>query len=376
MRPFLIVFAVAAAVSYAATPLVRRAAIKAGAVDVPNDRKVHAEPTPLLGGVAMYVAMLAGLVTALALPDFRALFRASSEPVGVVLAATALVLLGVIDDVRGMRATTKLAGQLFAAGVLVLGGVQIFYFWLPGVGVLSPSADFSALLTVLWTVALVNAVNLVDGLDGLAVGVTTIAAGAFFLYAYQATPNDEHTTAELLTVIVLGVGVGFLRHNFSPARIFMGDAGSMLLGLLLASATVSAISRTTEPQFIDVAGFVIPALLPLIVVAIPLADAAFAVMRRVAGRKPVFHADKQHIHHWLLDMAGSHRRAVLVMYLWSFLLAASALVLALGPGLGWRIVSFAIAGALVLSVLTLPRALRRGNERRNAGAHRTMVEPD
>jgi UDP-GlcNAc:undecaprenyl-phosphate GlcNAc-1-phosphate transferase len=359
VRPFLVVFAVATGVAYTTTPLIRKAAIRVGAVDVPQDRKVHEEPTPLLGGVAMYLALLAGLVAAWAQPEFRDLFRESSEPVGVVLAATALVVLGVIDDVRDLRATTKLAGQLLAAGILVLGGVQIFYFWLPGVGVLSPSADFSALLTVVWTVAVVNAVNLVDGLDGLAVGVTTIAAGAFFVYANVSTPNDN-TTAELLTVIVMGAGVGFLRFNFSPAKIFMGDAGAYLLGLLLASATVSAISRTTEPQFIDVAGFVVPALLPLIVVAIPLADAGFAIMRRVRGRVPVFHADKQHIHHWLLDMAGTHRRAVLVMYLWSAQLATAALVLALGPGLLWRIVSLAIALGMVASVVVLPRMLRRG----------------
>lgn len=360
MRPFLIVFAVALAAAFFTTPLVRRAAIRIGAVDVPNDRKVHEEPVPLLGGVAMYMALLAGLVAAWLQPEFRDLFRESSEPVGVVLAATALVVLGVIDDVRDLRATTKLAGQLLAAGILVLGGVQIFYFWIPGVGVLSPSADFSALLTVIWTVVVVNAVNLVDGLDGLAVGVTTIAAGAFFVYDFVSS-GGEPTTAGLLTMIVLGGCLGFIRFNFSPARIFMGDAGAYLLGLLLASATVSAISRTVEPQFIDVAGFVIPALLPLIVVAIPLADAALAVLRRVRGRQAVFHADKQHIHHWLLDMAGSHRRAVLVMYLWSALLASAALVLALGPGFAWRMVALAIAAAMVASVVVLPRLLRRAH---------------
>jgi UDP-GlcNAc:undecaprenyl-phosphate GlcNAc-1-phosphate transferase len=139
----------------------------------------------------------------------------------------------------------------------------------------------------------------------------------------------------------------------------MGDAGSMLLGLLLASATVSGISRTTEPKFIDVAGFVVPVLLPIFVLAIPLADAGLAVMRRVRGRRPVFHPDKQHIHHWLLDMARSHRQAVLVMYMWSAMLVAAALTLALGPGEVWRIVSGAIAGATVLSIVVVPRMLRR-----------------
>jgi UDP-GlcNAc:undecaprenyl-phosphate GlcNAc-1-phosphate transferase len=286
------------------------------------------------------------------------LFRESSELFGVVAAAAVLVVVGAIDDARSLRVTTRLAGQALAAGILVVSGVQVFYFWLPGVGILSLSNDFSTLLTIVWTLVLVNAVNLVDGLDGLAVGVSTIAAGAFFIYA-TASSEGVVTTAELLTIIVVGAGLGILRHNFNPARIFIGDAGAYLLGLLLASATVSAISRTTEPQFIDVAGFVVPALLPLIVVAIPLADAGLAIARRVAGRQHVFHPDKQHIHHWLLEMAQSHRQAVLVMYLWSAMLAAAALVLALGPGLVWRIASISIAAIMSLSVIVLPRILRR-----------------
>lgn len=358
VKPFLIVFAVAAVVSYIVTPLVRRLAVQVGAVDIPDDRKVHSEPTPRLGGLAMYAAFVVAIGVAYMLPDFRELFRESSEPLGILGAATALIIVGVIDDIRGMSAPTKLAGQLLSAGVLVLGGVQIFYFWLPGVGVLSLSSELSAVITVVWTIAVINAVNLIDGLDGLAVGVTTIAAGGFFVYAFQTTTGVA-TSAELITAIVAGAGIGFLRWNFNPARIFMGDAGSMLLGLLLASATVSGISRTTEPKFVDVAGFVVPVLLPIFVLAIPLADAGLAVMRRMRGRRPVFHPDKQHIHHWLLDMARSHRQAVLVMYLWSAMLVGAALTLALGPGEAWRFVSGGIAGAMVLSILILPRVLRR-----------------
>jgi len=358
VKSYLIVFAVAFGVSYLATPVVRRLVMALGGVDVPEDRKVHREPTPTMGGLAMYLALIASLVTARLLPGLRDLFRESSEPYGVAIAATVLVMVGIVDDLRGMRARTKLAGQMLAAGVLVLFGVQVFYFWIPGVGVLSLSSDLAALLTVVWTVALINAVNLIDGLDGLAVGVTSIAAVTFFIYAYQ-TSEGADTTAELLTIAVAGMGLGFLRHNFNPARIFMGDAGSMLLGVLLASATVSGISRTTEPQFIDVAGFIVPVLLPVFVLAIPLADASFAIMRRVREGRPVFHPDKQHIHHWLLDMAGSHRQAVLVMYLWSVMLAAAALVLALGPGLAWRIVSGTIGATLVVSIVVFPRLFRR-----------------
>jgi UDP-GlcNAc:undecaprenyl-phosphate GlcNAc-1-phosphate transferase len=360
VRSFLIVGGVAFAVAYLATPIVRRAAMRLGVVDVPDDRKVHHEPTPLLGGVALFIALLAGVAVAAVLPEFRELFRESSEVVAVVVAAIVLLVVGVIDDVRGLSVGTRVAGQILSAGILVLGGVQLFYFWLPGVGILSLSTDLSTLITIIWTLALINAVNLVDGLDGLSVGVTTIAAAAFFVYAHRAA-GGQATTAELLTAIVVGAGLGFLRHNFHPARIFMGDAGAYLLGLLLASATVSGISRTTEPQFIDVAGFIVPALLPVLVLAIPLADVSIAIIRRVAGRRPVFHADKQHIHHWLLDMARSHRQAVLVMYLWSSLLAAATMALALGPGVVWRWVSGGIAVVMVASIVALPRWFRRSS---------------
>ena len=341
----------------------RRVAVRINAVAIPDDRKVHREPMPYGGGVAMYLGFIAAMLVAWSVPHFRELFRGSTEPIGAIVAATVLVAVGVIDDMRDIPARTRLAGQLLAAGVLVLSGVQIFYFWIPGLGVISLSSDLSAVVTVLWTIAVINAVNLIDGLDGLAAGVTAIAAISFFVYAFgtaNGTVTTEILMAELLTAVVAGAALGFLKHNFNPARIFMGDAGAYLLGLLLATATVSGISRTTEPKFVDVAGFVIPVLLPILVLAIPLADVGFAVLRRMRGRKPVFHADKEHIHHWLLEMASSHRQAVLVMYLWSTMIAGASLTLALGPGLIWRIVSGLIVVALIATVLVIPRASRRG----------------
>jgi UDP-GlcNAc:undecaprenyl-phosphate GlcNAc-1-phosphate transferase len=153
--------------------------------------------------------------------------------------------------------------------------------------------------------------------------------------------------------------LGFLRHNFNPAKIFMGDSGSMLLGLLLASATITGVGRTTEPQFSDFAGYVVPVLLPFVVLAIPIADASFAIVRRVRGRRPVFHPDKQHIHHWMLEMAHSHRQAVLVMYLWSAMLAAATIALSFGKGPIARWTGFGLGAAWVLAVLVVPRLLRR-----------------
>jgi UDP-GlcNAc:undecaprenyl-phosphate/decaprenyl-phosphate GlcNAc-1-phosphate transferase len=356
---YLLVFVVAAGVTFLATPLVRRAATRLGAVDVPDDRKVHTTPTPSLGGIAIFLGVGAGLAAAWLLGDFRELFRTSSEPLGVIGAGAAMVALGTVDDVRGMKASTKLAGQIVGTGILILAGVQVFYFWVPGAGLVSLSADMSALITVVWTILVINAVNLIDGLDGLAAGVSAIAAAALFAYTARTADGDP-TTAGLLAALVIGSCLGFLPYNFNPARIFMGDSGSMLLGLLLASATVSGVGRTLEPDLSDVAGLIVPVLLPIFVLAVPLADTAFAVLRRVRGRRPLAMPDKRHIHHWLFDMASNHRQAVLVMYMWSALLATSATVLSLVSGAVGRVIGLGLAGALLLTILIVPRALRRG----------------
>jgi UDP-GlcNAc:undecaprenyl-phosphate GlcNAc-1-phosphate transferase len=212
---------------------------------------------------------------------------------------------------------------------------------------------------VVWTVLLVNAVNLIDGLDGLAAGVSAIAAAALFVYSYRSGGGIP-STAALFAALVVGACIGFLPHNFNPARIFMGDSGSMLIGMLLASSTVSGVGRTIEPNLSDVAGLVVPVLLPFFVLAIPLADTGFAVLRRIRDRRPLAMPDKRHIHHWLFDMAGSHRQAVLVMYLWAAMLASSALTLSLIAGRAGRVVGLSIAGALALTIVVVPRILRRG----------------
>jgi UDP-GlcNAc:undecaprenyl-phosphate/decaprenyl-phosphate GlcNAc-1-phosphate transferase len=359
VKSYMVVFVVAMGVTFVATPLVRTIAARLGAVDVPDDRKVHTTPTPTLGGLAIFAGVVAGLATALLIADFRELFQTSSEPVGVLAAAVAMVGLGALDDVRNLRASTKLAGQVVATGALILAGVQVFYFWLPGAGLISLSPDMSALLTVVWTVLLVNAMNLIDGLDGLAAGVSAIAAAALFVYAYRSG-GGLPSTAGLFAALVVGACLGFLPHNFNPARIFMGDSGSMLIGMLLASSTVSGVGRTIEPNLSDVAGLVVPVLLPFFVLAIPLADTGFAVLRRIRDRRPLAMPDKRHIHHWLFDMAGSHRQAVLVMYLWAAMLASSALTLSLIAGRAGRVVGLSIAGALVVSIVVVPRVLRRG----------------
>ncbi|MGH2727841.1 MAG: glycosyltransferase family 4 protein [Actinomycetota bacterium] len=360
MLPFIVVAAVAAGVSFVATPAVKGLAVRFGAVDVPDDRKVHSTPTPTLGGLAIFLGFAAGLAVAWMLGDFKDLFDFSSEPTGVLVAGIAVVALGMLDVVRGLKASPKLAGQVVATGALILAGVQVLYFWLPGAGLISLSPDISALLTVVWTVLLINAVNLIDGLDGLAAGVSGIAGMALFAYAYRAS-GGVPTTAALLAALVVGSCLGFLPYNFNPAKIFMGDSGSMLLGLLLASSTVSGVGRTIEPDLSDVAGLIVPVLLPFFVLAVPLADTSLAVLRRIRDRRPLAMPDKRHIHHWLFDMAGSHRQAVLVMYLWSAMLAAATTVLSLWRGGAGKGVGFAIGGALFLTIIVVPRMLRRGS---------------
>lgn len=361
------VFGATAVAAFVATPLVRRLAVRFAFIDRPSDRKVHPKPTPTLGGLALWFAVLIGLFVAYTLPAFQSLFEGSSEPVGVAVAGTVIVALGGYDDVRGLSVPAKVAGQVLAAGILLLYGVQLLYFWFPGLGILSLSADLALPLTLLWVLAMVNAVNLIDGLDGLAAGVVAIAAAAFFIYAQEAGQPiwNGPSPASLLSVVVAGAAVGFLPHNLHPARIFMGDSGSMLLGLVLAAATISGVGRTVEPTDSELAALAIPVAIPLLVLAVPFTDVAFAIVRRVRRGRPVTRPDKEHIHHQLLEIGHSHRTTVLLMYLWSALLAGSALAITYVRS-RLLAVTLLVLVALVLVGTSLPRMLRRGRTLRAA----------
>ena len=362
MVDYLIVFGAAAGMAFAATPLVRWFAVRTGAIDRPSDRKVHPTPTPTLGGIAIYLGVLVGMIVSRGLPFFSELHHSSSEPVAALLAGFVILVLGIFDDVRGTTPGVKAAGQILAAGILVLLGVQLLYFWFPGQGILSLGSDIGVPLTVLWVVAMVNAVNLIDGLDGLAAGVVAIASIAFFAYIYQTPGGSLYgnaSTAALLSAIVAGTCLGFLPWNFNPARIFMGDSGAMLLGLLLATATISGVGRTdTAPTGRGLAAFAIPIIIPVIVLALPFLDVMFAIVRRIRRGRPVTSPDKEHIHHRLMDIGHSHRGAVLMMYLWSALISLAALAVALIDG---RLVVGAIlvSTAVIIAGTSLPW-IRRG----------------
>ena len=360
MIAYLIVFLSAAVTTFVVTPLVRRLVVRVGAIVQPGGRRVHTTPTPTMGGLAMYTGFLAALGASRLLPFFSKMNQGSPEPLAALVTCTLIVGLGAIDDKRGTSAPAKLTAQIFIGGVLVLAGAQLVYFWLPVFGIVNVGRDLGVVLTISWVVLVANAVNLIDGLDGLAAGMVAIAAGAFFVYMSRS-PSEfgSASPASLLSVIAAGICVGFLPWNFHPARIFMGDSGSMLLGMLLSIATISGFGRNPyPPSGGDLAVIAIPIIVPLLVLAVPFLDVALAVARRVRNRTGISHADKEHIHHRLMDIGHTHRGAVLLMYLWSALLAGSALAVGLING---RLAVGAIlllAGVLFL-ITALPRLVRR-----------------
>jgi UDP-GlcNAc:undecaprenyl-phosphate GlcNAc-1-phosphate transferase len=327
MREYALVFFVAAAVTYLLTPVARRLAVATSTLARPRDRDVHAIPTPYLGGVAMFGGVVAAMYVARALPALQ-IIRGTPEPKAVLVAGGLVCLVGVADDRWQLDAFTKLAGQAVAAGMLVVLGVQLQFVTLPGTRgqnfALDPNTAVVA--TVLLALLMVNSINFIDGLDGLAAGVVGIAAIAFFGFCYQMSVvqrNTRVTPATLLAAIVAGVCVGFLPHNFSPARIFRGDSGSMLLGLLLAAAVTSG-TTSFDPTAIGPgrsATFFFPVLLPLTVLAVPFVDLVLAVLRRTRTGRSVFSPDKEHLHHRLLEIGHTHRRAVLTIWYWSAVLA-------------------------------------------------------
>ena len=364
---YLIVFLVAAGTTFALTPLVRRLAVRFGAIDVPSDRKLHTVPTPTMGGLAMWAGFLVAIGVSRLLPFFEPMNATAVEPFAAVVTCTMMVGLGAIDDRRGTSALAKLTAQIFIAGVLILLGVQLLFFLLPSEGLAVLGADEAVPLTILWVLAAANAINLVDGLDGLAAGMVAIAAATFFIYMVRgADLSESASVAALLSAITVGVCLGFLPWNFHPAKIFMGDTGSMLLGMLVAVATISGVGRNPfPPERGDVAVIALPLLVPLLVLAIPLLDVVLAIVRRTRKGLGIAHADKEHIFHHLLDIGHGHRGAVLLMYLWSALVCGS--VLAIGVIDGWLVAGAIVAGAIVLFLVTaLPRLLER---RRNGEAN-------
>ncbi len=335
MREYVLGLLVAAALTYAVTPVVRVLALRARAVAGVRDRDVHDHAIPRWGGLGMFLGLLAGMVMASKLPMMRSVFEDSSGEARALLSgAVIIVLLGVADDRWELDAPTKMAGQVLAAGLMALQGISLL--WLPIGGVLVLDPTTSVLLTVLIVLVSINAVNFIDGLDGLAAGITAVTALAFFLYAYLLSVEfgvERATLSALVSALLVGTCVGFLPHNAFPARLFMGDTGSMLIGYLMA-ASVITLTGKVDPNALEgttLLPALLPILVPLAVLAVPLLDLALAVIRRTrAGRSP-FAPDKQHLHHRLLEMGHSQRRAVLLLTGWAALIAFSSVLLAFVP---------------------------------------------
>ena len=324
----LIAAGVTAVLAFPVTHLARRLGAVGWRSGEGPDSGEPAVPVPTLGGLAMLGGLVAAVAVAASRPSFAELFTATSEPVAVLIGATLIVLVGVLDDLLDLSAALKLAGQLAAATAVATLGLQLQYFWVPGVGVVALSADLGLVLTVIFLVSFINIVNLVDGLDGLAAAVVAVGAASFFLYIVGTggAAGVLLTAAPLLAVITVGLSVGFLLHNWYPARLFMGDTGSMLLGMLLGASGVAYVGRTAVPTSADFFASV-PLVVPLVVLAVPVIDTAFAILRRLIRDQPVTRSDLGHLHHLLVASGHSHRRTVLLLAGWS---ATAALAL-VGP---------------------------------------------
>jgi UDP-GlcNAc:undecaprenyl-phosphate/decaprenyl-phosphate GlcNAc-1-phosphate transferase len=374
VREYVLTLLVTAAVTYLLTPLVRRIAIRAGAMHEARDRDVHVVPIPLLGGLAMYLGLAAGLFAASQMYPLKEVLAGTGMVQGLLLAGGLIVVIGVIDDRWGMNALSKLAGQVAAGAILVASGCELAWLPMPDGGTFTPDSDQAMVLTILVVVATINAVNFIDGLDGLAAGIVGIGAVSFYLYYYHLTHVlrlSAEAVPALAAAILAGMCLGFLPHNLYPARIFMGDTGSMLLGLMLAYVPISSI---TSLDFRTLNGAVnrfpelLPLLLPTTIMVIPYADMLMAVIRRTrAGRSP-FAPDRKHLHHRLLDIGHSHRLSVLIMYLWAAVFSSLVVWFSTVKMPLFVFAVITLAAVVALLVMSMPRLRWWQRDRRRPAA--------
>jgi len=325
-------FLVALAIVLALTPAIGSLARRAGIVDEPGGRRQNELPIPRLGGIALFFAIF---VPALAFLDLSKPQRA------ILIGAAIATVVGVIDDARSLVWWQKLSGQALAAGVTAGLGVYVDHFTFPLIGVGALPKWLGIALTVLWIVAIMNMVNFLDGLDGLAAGVCAISAVTFCLIALSL----DRAQPAILSAIVFGAALGFLRHNFYPARIFMGDSGALLLGFVLAAISVEGLLKTAAAVALA---------FPLLVLAIPIIDTSFVVAKRIKHGKPIYSADRFHLHHRFLDRGFTQRQAVLTMYLWCSTLAGAAIAtrfLAPHAHGHWQLWPMIVDGLIGLAVL-------------------------
>jgi len=387
MTLFVALAVFAAIVSFAGSVLVWKLGLKYRLYPKIRERDVHTTPTPRLGGIAIFVAVLAAfgaaaIISALGGSRFSLVAIIFEDPIQVLSilgAALLIVLLGVADDLWDLDWMTKLAGQFIAAGLIAWQGVSIVS--LPIAGISVGSSWMSAVITVFTIVLVMNAVNFIDGLDGLVAGVALIANGVFFIYSYllvqETSPFNYFNLASLIAIVLVGALAGFLPLNWHRAKLFMGDAGALLVGLLMATSAI-AVTGQINPGAVGLeelfAAF-IPIILPFAVLVIPLLDFGLAVVRRLRAGKSPFAADRKHLHHRLLDMGHSHLHAVLIFYSWTAVVAIGCLMtyvfpVYLGIDASWAFVLLGV-GFILCAVFTLAPLGRR--KRLTVAAEETPV---
>ena len=374
MLGYLTIGLIAAIVTAAALPFVIRIGYRFNLLAQPDgERRLHDRAVPQVGGLAMLVGLLAALGVASRMHQFREVFTSSSEPLGVVVGALIITAIGFIDDRYDLSPPAKMAGIVLAGGGLYYLGVTLDQVQVPFFGAIQISPDFTALVTVVWLVGMCNAINLIDGLDGLAAGIVAIASVAFFLYStrlFDAGSIDGSNLGPLVAVVAGGVCLGFLPFNFKPARVFMGDSGSLLLGLLLAVST-SVVGGRSVPG-IPIANqtyfFLAPLFIPLLILVVPIADTARLLVQRTVRRSGFSTADREHIHYRLVELGHGPRRTVLI--LWSLTTLASGFVLApMFSSKPWPLIPlivllvFTIAFAFLHPDLREERRVRRSERR-------------
>ncbi len=351
-----------AVVTFGFSYVIRRLSLKYKLYPQIRERDVHTRPTPRLGGVAMFLGILLAFGIASQIPFFRVIFADPGPVLAIMGAAFLIVVVGVLDDIWDLDWTIKLAAQLGVASLVAWQGVQILSLPIGGITVGSPTMSF--LLTIFVIVLVMNAVNFIDGLDGLVAGVSLISNGVFLIYSYllarETSPSNYFNLASLIAAVLVGACAGFLPFNWHRARLFMGDAGSMLVGLLMAVAGI-AVTGQIDPGELGRSQLLpafLPIMLPFAILLLPLADFSLAVLRRVSAGKSPFTADRKHLHHRLLDMGHSHLQAVLILYSWTAVVSIGFLLFFIVKPYAIAIV-FLVVGTIVSAVLTILPLTRR-----------------
>lgn len=394
MKQYLFTIILTASITFALTWAVWRLSLKFKLYPGIRERDVHKTPTPRLGGVAMFIGIACTILVSRANPFFERMWSPPQAMWAILAAALLICVVGVIDDLIDLDWMIKLAAQFLAAGIIsVGGGLQVLS--LPVGDMILVSSWVSILITMFAIVVVMNAVNFIDGLDGLVAGVCLIANGVFFVYAYMLTRDSGATSyfnlATFLAAVLIGACLGFLPLNWSPAKLFMGDSGALVLGLLMATSTIALTTQGDVNAFdperfgrSQLLGAFIPIVLPLVIVMLPLLDFGLAVFRRMRAGKSPFSPDRKHLHHRMLDLGHRHRDAVLIFYAWTAIISMTVLLMYIAgrqdwPGGYFVGVGFGLIGVAACTVVTLlppGRAARRAARARASAAPSDASQAD